>query len=356
MIIIRTDSSNLIGTGHLTRCLNLAKVLRKNGKNVEFVCRTLDGNSIDKIRENKFTINELKTVNTNIKNLKLQHSHWLGTSQEDDAKECINILKGKNIEWLIVDHYSLDQVWQKLLSPYYKKLMVIDDLADREHKCDLLLDQNLGSSDKRYSKLVPSNTIQLHGPNFALVNPIYSSSKFKLRKRSGKINRVLIYFGSGEQSTELMEKTINVFCDLNLKDIELDLVVNSNDKNFDRIYKIADNRGRSTIHSDLPHLALLMFNSDISVGACGSTTWERCCLGLPTILVNCAKNQDLIAKSMKRSEAAFVFEPNENLESEIKDAIFFLRKNTNFYFKMSRESLKLCDGQGINRVTNILLK
>ena len=143
-VVFRADASLAMGTGHVMRCLALAQALKDNKVNVEFICRKHKGSLIDKIRSNRLNVHELEVLEE--ADDKLAHSHWLGATQQQDADDCIEILKSEKIDWLIVDHYALDEQWQKKLKPYYEKLMVIDDLADRKHQCDILLDQNFGRS------------------------------------------------------------------------------------------------------------------------------------------------------------------------------------------------------------------
>ena len=135
-VIVRVDSSLEIGTGHVMRCLSIAEGLKEIGVNVEFICRKFKGNLIEKIQSRGFNVFVLKAHRKNIHDHKLSHSHWLGAAQQDDAQECIAILKYIQPEWLIVDHYGIDEDWHRKLNIYCDKLMVIDDLADRKHDCD----------------------------------------------------------------------------------------------------------------------------------------------------------------------------------------------------------------------------
>ncbi len=149
-VIFRVDSSLKMGTGHVMRCLTLAQVLKDNGAKVEFICRKHKGNLIDKIRSSEFIVHELEVFEETEVDTRLAHSHWLEATQQQDADDCIDILKAEKTDWLIVDHYALDEQWQKRLKPYYEKLMVIDDLADRKHQCDILLDQTFGRQQEDY--------------------------------------------------------------------------------------------------------------------------------------------------------------------------------------------------------------
>lgn len=358
--VFRTDASSKIGTGHMMRCLTLAKKLRDIGKDCKFICRDNGGNFIEKILQEKFDVISLnssiqKKMNRAKNFYEPDHYDWLGVNWEEDAQQTINALGKDIIDWLVIDHYALNNQWEKTLRPYTKKIMVIDDLGDRKHECDLLLDQNLGSSEERYKKLIPQKCKRLFGPKFALLNPIYSSSRAKMKNRKGDIKRVLIYFGWGKETIKILENVINLFSEPELKNIYIDIVVSSDHSDFVKIKKKIAGRNKLNIYSNLTNLVDLMKSSDLSIGAGGSTTWERCCMGLPSIIVETALNQKLAAEAMKSEGAAFVFKPSTNLINEIRDAVLLLKKDLNVYLEMSNKAFKICDGNGINRVVEFLL-
>ena len=196
-IIFRVDASLKMGTGHVMRCLTLAQVLKENSANVEFICRKHEGNLIDKIHSSGFNVHELEMLEEIEVGNKLAHSHWLGATQKQDADDCIGILKAEKSDWLIVDHYALDEQWQKRLKPYYEKLIVIDDLADRKHWCNILLDQTFGRQQEDYSALTPEGCELLLGSQYALLRPEFSKWRaYSLERRSKpKFKQLLINMG-----------------------------------------------------------------------------------------------------------------------------------------------------------------
>ena len=173
-IVFRVDASLKMGTGHVMRCLALAQMLKENGANVEFICRKHKGSLIEKIRSGGFVVHELEVFEEIEVDNKLAHSHWLGATQQQDANDCIDMLKAEKSDWIVVDHYALDEQWQKRLKPYYEKLMVIDDLADRKHQCDILLDQTFGRQQEDYSELTPKDCQLLLSSKYALLRPEFS--------------------------------------------------------------------------------------------------------------------------------------------------------------------------------------
>lgn len=201
-IVIRTDASVNIGSGHVARCLTLADKLKENAADVTFICREHAGSLCDYIAKQDFPVLKLPagTFDPSLDGTEpLHHAAWLGVTQEADADASINLLKrlGK-ADWLIVDHYALDARWETRLRPYTGKIMVIDDIADRLHDCELLLDQNLYQNmDSRYRRLVPENCVQLLGSRYALLKPAFGVVRKRLPARDGKVKRILVFMGGG---------------------------------------------------------------------------------------------------------------------------------------------------------------
>ena len=355
MIFFRTDASDKIGKGHVIRCLKLASAMRMHGAECYFICRKHEGNLIKRIQKEKFKVYVLNNFKDSEKrkindSSNLVHSKWLGADWETDAKDTIMTLGLMKADLIVVDHYALDNRWEQRLRPYTKSIMVIDDLADRNHDCDFLLNQNLGSSADLYKNLIPRNCYQFYGPNYALIDPIYQLTRSKLKPRLSKISRVLIYFGSGKDSIRLIENILIILNEPKLYDLKIDIVIDDKIKHLSTIHKILKVKKNIRVYSNLSDLAVLMLNADIAIGAGGSTTWERCCLGLPTILIVSAINQKLTAESMHKAGAAIVLNKGKNLTSKIKEAIFLLLNDTDLYNKMSKKAFSICDGNGIDRI------
>ena len=301
----RVDSSLQIGSGHVVRCLTLAAELKKRGANCKFICRNHKNNLIKKIKEEGFEVvtlalNYKKKIKKNTKSSSLKYVTWIGASWKEDAKQTINILKSEKVDWLVVDHYGIDYKWEQKLRSYIKKIMVIDDLANRSHDCDLLLDQNLIADYKnRYKNILPKSCTTLVGPEFALLQDDYKDLHLSAPPRKGPAKRILVYFGATDEE-KLTEKTLMAFLQLNRKDIILDIVLSSQSSQIKNIKNLAKKFKNINVHSELKSLANLILKADLAVGACGSTSWERCCLGLPSIVVTIADNQKPIAKALHK--------------------------------------------------------
>ncbi len=364
-VIIRTDSSQKIGTGHVMRCLTLANALKLKDVKVEFICRKHNGHLIDFIKKKGFNVYELpikrdtgniffktKKFNKDKQQNKLFHSAWLGVSQQEDAKECIEILKQIRVDWLIVDHYGIDKDWQKSLSGYYKKLMVIDDLADRDHECDLLLDQNLAvEMETRYHNKLPKRCTKLIGPKYALLQPIYSELHKNVKYRKGLVKRVFVYFG-GIDYDNFTGRILSLIMRLKSSDIKVDVVTSSGNPNIELIQKQIANQKNISLHINLPTLAHLMLKADFAIGASGATSWERLCLGLPSLVFTIAANQESAADELQK-QGLIRRVRNNNIGNEFIEMFSEILEN-NLQDNWSKKCHEIVDGKGVERVCSML--
>ena len=352
-IAFRVDSSSQIGTGHVIRCLTLADALRESGAECQFVCREHEGHLMDLIRGRGYAVCSLPKTRVEVSvEPDLAHSHWLGVDWQTDALQTRHEVGTEMLDWIIADHYALDYRWETALRPACKRIMVIDDLADRQHDCDLLLDQTHGRSAEAYLGLVPAYCKLYLGPEFALLKPVYSEWRAQLQARDGLVRRVLIYFGGSADVANLTSMAVQAFLAPELVHIELDIVVGAHESSLE---ELVAHRGNAKLHRQLPDLVNLMATADLAIGAGGATTWERCCLGLPSILVVCAVNQAEIGKAIGELGAGIVLYPNANLTSIIREQTILLLNDTEKYLRMSRRAQQICDGLGVSRVSKEII-
>jgi UDP-2,4-diacetamido-2,4,6-trideoxy-beta-L-altropyranose hydrolase len=327
------------------RCLTLAQVLKKNTIKVEFICRKHDGNLIEKIRIDGFNVFELDLPqNVQIDN-KLAHSHWLGVTQQQDANECISILQPEKVDWIIVDHYALDEDWHQELRHYCHKMMVIDDIADRKFQCDVLLNQNLGVCKVDYKNKIVDGCVLLLGCGYALLRSEFEDLRelaIKKREKTKAIKNILISMGGGDPENITFDVLQNIDNALNTIVV---LGLSSPHVQMIKRYAIGKN---IKVLVDVKNMADFMLDADLAIGAGGSTSWERCCLGLPTLLHIAADNQKSIAKKLERIGAVKII---ENLKPDLD----FLLNNLNVWKIMSRKSSGVCNGRGTMKVAKYLL-
>jgi UDP-2,4-diacetamido-2,4,6-trideoxy-beta-L-altropyranose hydrolase len=290
-VAIRIDASITIGTGHVMRCLTLANLLFKRGARVTFLCRAFEGNMLQFIASQGFATLELPIDGDDVPLMK-HFLHHLGV-----------------VDWLIIDHYEIDDVWEKQMRPYVAKIMVIDDLANRQHDCDVLLDQNYWDKPRdRYSGLVPSICRLFVGPSYTLIRPEFKEAGTALEHRekslSSGVNRVLVFF-SGSDPTDETRKALRALASDEFSELIVDVVVGATNPYRDSIQELCEKRAGFRYHFQIDYMAELMASADLSIGAGGSTTWERCFMRLPAIVIVLAENQREVTDAVTYAGAIY---------------------------------------------------
>ena len=366
-IAIRVDASTRMGLGHLTRCLTLANGLQERGAFVHFVCRAHQGNQIAMLQAEGYAVSTLP-VAPEQPITDGDYAAWLGVTQDQDANETSAALNahsesGKQArwDWLIVDHYSLDKTWEHRLCSVAKKILVIDDLANREHDCDVLLDQNFSRRpDERYTNLLPRKTATLFGPNFALLHSQYARTRQTLERCNADIGcvnpvrRVLVFFG-GTDHENLTGRCLEALSDPALSEVVVDIVVGANNPHKGALRRQVAARGATHLHEPCSHLADLMAEADLAIGAGGTTTWERCCLGLPSLVISIAENQQPACRSLAAADIIDYLGHHKDVENEgITRAISRLANDPIRRQKLTKNSTALVDGVGVQRVVDAM--
>jgi len=360
-ILFRADASLEIGTGHVMRCLTLSDALSQEGAQVQFICREHKGNLIAHIRSKGYPVHVLKIIDSiasadlnsgRAKEDSLFHAQWLGSTQEQDARACKQILQKVQPDWLIVDHYSIDKNWQEELQGTYKRLMVIDDLADRYHLCNLLLDQNLGHTEDVYSSLVPENCVVLAGPKYALLRPEFAAIReYSIQRRIGsKLDRLLVTLGGVDQPNATSE-VLEALKDCSLPEsCQISVVMGEQSPWLDQVRLIAAAMPWQTkVLVNIDDMAKVMASSDLAIGAAGSTAWERCCLGLPSLLIVLTKNQRSGALALQDAGAACLLGGVSKIRSQLPKALIAISL-PNMLAEMVQHASNITDGQGTSLV------
>ena len=298
-VIIRADASTSIGSGHVMRCLTLAHRLKKekNAK-VVFVMRVLPGNLIDMVEKQGFEV--LKLSPANQKYSLNGYGLWLTVPMEVDAQQTIELLQYylqehscEVVDRLIVDSYALDEQWEQVLRPYCKEIMVIDDLSNRRHECDILLDQNFYlNKDVRYVGLVPEHCKMLLGPEHALLREEFYEAKKHLRKRDGNIKNILVFYGGSDLTNET-EKAIKALVQLHDEgyNFTADVITGVSNSRREKIKNLCSKYQFLRYYCQISNMAEFMNKADLMLGAGGSTTWERLYMELPALVTAVAENQ-----------------------------------------------------------------
>lgn len=362
-ILFRTDGSSLIGLGHLSRCLTLANYFKSIGMNCTFVCRESDiklKNIIDIEGHSVKVLNKTYKISTGIEDTEVPHSSWLETDWETDAFETINSISGNNFDILFIDHYSLDYKWINLIREHVKKVVVIDDLADRVLNCDFLIDQTLGRDISDYKDLLGPSSISLVGSKFSILRPEFiqkiDEAKVK-RQETSKVKTILISLG-GVDKDNITKKIIESLLKYKfVKDLQINVVLGAGSSHFDDIKSFADLKSNVKVFFNIKNMSDFILDADLAFGAGGSSSWERCVLGLPSINVVLSKNQEKISSALEESHLGFnIGYWSESKTKEILEKLSQLRDDASIWHKFSKNCFNITDGKGIKRISKVIMK
>jgi len=355
-VVFRADASARMGIGHLMRCLTLAEALRERDVQIRFVCREHAGNLIALLQQKAIPVMVLPAPVAKDTAYSEDYATWLGVTQAEDAQQTIEALNGDEPDWLVVDHYGLDIEWEQRLRPHASKLMVIDDLANRHHDCDILVDQNYSAEgEQRYAGFVPDTCGLLVGPRYALLRSEYATYRKTLHTRDGKVRRVLVFFG-GSDPQNMTGMALEALSHPNLKYLEVDVVVGTNNPHRQFLEQLALHRPFTTLYEPRPHLADLMAKADLALGAGGATTWERMCLGLPTIVTSIAENQCPGAEALAAVQLIhYVGHASEVTPESLSKAVIELVSNPGRLTELSAQNQLMVDGLGTARLLEAML-
>ena len=349
-IAIRLDSGTPIGSGHLVRCHTLATALRRRGANVRFVCRQRPGDMSDRLAADGFVVHRLPLSSDDALSRDTVGAQWLGETIERDATDTIAALGGKPLDWLVVDHYAAGAHWHAQLRPHVERIMVVDDLADRALDCDVLLDQNwFGSrTEARYDELVAPARTRLLGPRYALLQPEYAERRRVASKRSSGVRRVFVYFGAGDPTNETA-KALDALSRPQLADLAVDVVIGPCHPDPRGVEHAVQRRSGATLYHEVGSLASLMLTADVAVGAGGATTWERLCLGVPSIVTTIAANQEPIARALhEHGLIRWLGGSGQTSATSYADALISAPTP-------SPQQSPLVDGRGAQRVVEVMM-
>lgn len=332
-ILFRADGDAATGSGHLRRCLALAEQLRLWGRECLFICRASDRSFNHLVREAGFGLVELPGGDDL-------------DAKRDAAAALAAVGEGASFDTVVVDHYRLGASWQQRMRSLAPRIAVIDDLADRPHDCDLLVDVAPGDPD-RYDALVPSACHKLLGPHYAMLRPEFARARQEMRTRSGTVARILISFG-GTDEADLTGSAITAVRAAR-PDAAIDAVLTSLSPHRAALEERARADGRLSLHVNADNMAELMASADLAIGAGGSTSWERACLGLPSIVSVIAENQRTTATALENHGCAVTLAAGPAFEKELRQLIEWLSARPALLRLMSVAGAAVVDGRGVAR-------
>jgi UDP-2,4-diacetamido-2,4,6-trideoxy-beta-L-altropyranose hydrolase len=338
-----------MGVGHFMRCLALADALKQRGARIRFVSRQMPRHLMEMLR---IRGHEHRSLDGNCgegSTDKVPHSEWPGTTQHADAQETAQILLDHAWDWVVVDHYGLDVQWEKSVRAAAKRILVIDDLADRVHDCDVLLDQNVCTEiDTRYAGRVPAHCRLLLGPRYALLRDEFRRLREQARPRTSPVKRVLICFG-GVDADNYTTRAITALADAAIKGLQADVVIGTQHPYRQEIKAACADHGFSC-HVQTERMGELIAAADLAIGAGGTMSWERCCLGLPTLTLCVADNQKHLVEDAALNGLLYAPAMNLRGNAPLTQHLLALMDNPLLLRAISQNGLRAVDGRGVQRV------
>jgi UDP-2,4-diacetamido-2,4,6-trideoxy-beta-L-altropyranose hydrolase len=348
-IAFRVDASSQIGSGHIMRCVTLADALKQRGAHVRFIARHLPVHLRDILDERGHELALLNSISNDEEPNDLPHAHWLGSSQHQDATDSIQALSVDTWDWLVIDHYALDARWERIMRGIAKRILVIDDLADRMHDCDVLLDQNFYEDmNTRYTSKVPAHCQLLLGPRYALLRNEFRQFREHVKPRTGTVKRVLIFWG-GVDADNYTGLAIEALVNTGIPGLLVDVVIGAQHPCREQIETECVQQGFSC-HVQTSRMAELMAAADLAIGAGGSASWERCSLGLPALAFPVANNQRRLVEEAALQGLLYAPLSRSGIAPSIELHLQALLDNPRLLQLISRRGLEAVDGLGVQRV------
>jgi len=360
-IAFRCDASIAIGTGHVRRCLSLAQALRQLGADCLFVTRQQDIDTAALISAEEFECLVLPA--TTPAGLcdpapdDTAHATWLCGSQIQDADDTVLAIaraRHPTVDWLLADHYALDARWhQRVRLSLNCRVAAIDDLGDRQLDVDLLIDHNYAEDHSaKYSGRLRTGALLLGGPSFALLAPAYSSAPRHIQ--AATVRTVGIFMG-GVDAPGLARLALNACVAAGFQG-PVEIAATSACPHLAELRSAAAARPGTTVTLDQPDLAGFFARHDLQIGAGGGATWERCCLGVPTIALETAENQrqvlaPLCGLGLLEVAAPIATPDRPSLESALRTLLADPQRRK----ILAARSRELVDGNGARRAAESLL-
>ncbi len=345
-VLVRADAGDVIGSGHVRRSLTLADALRAGGAKITFICRAHPGHLADLIRAEGYECRLLPVVDVS----GAGYVAWLGASLEQDAADTAAIARELgHVDLLLTDHYAIGSTWQRTVRPAVRWIMAIDDLANRSHDADVVLDQNFGRTAAMYAPLVPAACRVLAGPRYALLRSEFAAARpaaLAHRATFAGVRRVLVSLG-GMDPQNLTEQVVRLLAAARGSQPVTVTAVIGDGRQAEAIRRAAADMDIKIVIG-ASNMAELMSEADVAVGGMGGTAWERCALGLPTLALVLADNQRPAAERMQVAGLVVDALTTDELDEDALRRLLKLDQPT--YAAMSTAVAAQCDGAGAARV------
>jgi UDP-2,4-diacetamido-2,4,6-trideoxy-beta-L-altropyranose hydrolase len=332
-IAFRADASVPLGSGHVKRCLSLARAAGAAGLQPLFVCREGDGTARGLLADAGIEV------------------LWLPPAA-DDAMASASLLQGREIAWVVVDHYGLDAAWHVAVRErLHCRIAAIDDLADRALAVDLLLDGNDEDAAHNYAARLQRRARVLGGPEYSLLDPAYADAP---RYAFHHPVRSIGIFMGGTDPTGACLDALGACIDAGFGG-EVEVVCSPSSPRFGDLALACHARPGTRLVEGLPRLDGFYARHDLLLGAGGTASWERCCIGTPTIACMTADNQRAtLPRLEQRGALRWARDEGRGLRAAMAQALLELLADAGQRRALGEAARMLVDGRGSARVAAVL--
>lgn len=350
-VAIRVDASARMGTGHLKRCLSLAQALAQAGAQTQFVCRPLDPVARQLLAAADVAVHWLPAAPGDfVPGADAPpHASWAGVPQDQDAEETRQALDGWSADWVVVDHYAFDARWHHAVrNALGCRLLVIDDTADRALDADVLLDHNWHADHRvKYAGRLWREPVWLCGPRFALLSNAYQRAP--RHAVHDTVRSIGIFMGGTDPGGASVRAL--AACRAAGFTGAVEVVSTSANPHLPTVQQACASDPAATLTLDQPDLAAFFARHDLQIGAGGGATWERCCIGAPTLALTLADNQGAVVPGLASLGAVCAAD-----EASLADTLKRLVNDPAARRALSERASALVDGRGAQRVALTLLR
>jgi UDP-2,4-diacetamido-2,4,6-trideoxy-beta-L-altropyranose hydrolase len=333
------------------RCLALAQALQQRGAKVSFLMREVPAALTETIECLGFNLIRLPEGPP-------REAGWLGVPWDMDALQTAAALKAQgNPDWLVIDHYGIDHRWEERVRTASCKILVIDDLAQAKHSCDVLLNQNLvADAQARYRALVPATCRLLTGPRFALLREEFRACRESLKRNFDQVRNLLVFLGGADPDGASL-RILNVLDAMRPREFKVTVVLGAASPHRTTVERAYAERAGFEVIIQSSNVAQLMAAADLAIGAGGVSAWERCCLGLPSIVIAIAENQLEVSKAAAAAGAFLYLGSSADIsDDELVASLKVMNGNASLRRSLSETGMRLVDGRGCERAARAVLQ
>ncbi len=337
-LLLRADASITTGTGHVMRCLALAQAWQDAGGRAVFAMAEATAALQARLSVASFDIGAVRA----------------GAGTPEDARETIALGRELQCEWIVVDGYHFTADYQRALKSAGFRLLLLDDYGHASHySADLVLNQNICAREPLYARRDPPTRLLL-GPRYCLLRREFSAWRDWRREVSSEGRRVLVTMG-GSDPENVTERVLQALDLLEIKDLEAIVVVGGSNPHFQSQERLPWASKQISLRRDVNNIAELMAWADVAVSSAGTTCWELCLLGLPSLLVDVAENQTALAVELARRHCAIhLGGAGDFTVEQLAGRLEELLRSAEIRQEISHRCRELVDGRGAQRVASAM--